>query len=390
MKKITTILFLASIIFLAIFIDRSLVANGVRGGLLQQPTIGNQIDNLPNHLKLKKDKSKILKSVAIENSNETFVKYSYVGDETVKEKDEISKNENAVIYKKTKVKDRLVGDVKIYIDNNFVQDDGKWHYIEYATTTQQAFDLQTVSLGKRIVKILISQVTATNINVGNGDGYVQYYPSTSWSVAHNASNGSAVTTIAEPLELTVAKLTGDNYNIIRNYVPVRTGGTVGSTDNVLAAALYIKEGYGTRYAGCTDAYGYMTVVETTSASSTALALSDYSQIGTTEAIDSGSRIAYADYALDGWNHFNFNSTGIGFIKKNGATSSCGTETGWTCLGLRAGHDNTNNVYCGVTGTYNTFGWHSSDATDSSERPYLMVTLSSPITNSLPQEMSIME
>ncbi|KKM62866.1 hypothetical protein LCGC14_1517300, partial [marine sediment metagenome] len=94
-----------------------------------------------------------------------------------------------------------------------------------------------------------------------------------------------------------------------------------------------------------DANAYIGVIETTQPSHTGLTTSDYNNVGATntpaEATDVGDRMDITDLVTSAFNAARFNSTGFAMIKVSGETSTCGTATsltGWTCLGLREGHD----------------------------------------------------
>ena len=113
----------------------------------------------------------------------------------------------------------------------------------------------------------------------------------------------------------------------------------------------------------------LALVETSQASSTALGTADYDTCGDaidnpTEGTDNEDRENNICGKADGvWVEFVMNTTGKGWIKKSGEASTCGTETGWTCLGLREGHDvtddpitesgNHNNVFAAIRSSEHT-------------------------------------
>jgi hypothetical protein len=119
-----------------------------------------------------------------------------------------------------------------------------------------------------------------------------------------------------------------------------------------------------------DGNDYLTVVRTTQATHTTLSTSDFTNIGTTEGIDSGQRKDLTSVSTNAYLSFTLNATGISWIAKSGQSSVCSATTGITCLGIREGHDNLNNQAANntITGTY----FSTSEVTGTSQDPYLSV------------------
>jgi len=143
------------------------------------------------------------------------------------------------------------------------------------------------------------------------------------------------------------------------------------TDKITAASLkFVTAGYTLED---DDEYAYLTVVNTSGTSSTSsIVLADYDKIGDssidpTEGVDTGDRIPYSDFEghepyVDSIT-FNLNSTGRGWI--NGA--------GITHLGIRGGHDCTDNAVTSGGDIENTAHLIFADYTGTANDPLLIVT-----------------
>ena len=98
-----------------------------------------------------------------------------------------------------------------------------------------------------------------------------------------------------------------------------------------------------------DGYDYIRVVQTDQPDHTALTTADFNNAGATTNPTPGSfDIDFSSLpSVAAWVGFDLTATtGVAWIKKSGQTSTCGTSTGltgWTCLGLREGHDVVNSA-----------------------------------------------
>ena len=278
-----------------------------------------------------------------------------------------------------------------YSRPTFVKDVDGWHYIEHATTTETAFNK------RREESFLASlfwrkayAVTAT-LYSGAGDGrasenVVAFQDGCSmvisWNNAHDfggdASDYTSTTVNAPYVYAEWSVEPGPdpdfcNTNIARAFVPIDTssipsGATISSaTFNVYVTAKEDTDN---------DAEAYITVVQTSQAAHNTLSNGDYDACGAvdnpTEGIDSGQRKDITSISTSAYLSFTLNSTGLGWIKKSGETSNCGSTAGITCLGMREGHDATDTRITAFTGA-NSITFYASEQTGTSNDPYLSVT-----------------
>lgn len=168
----------------------------------------------------------------------------------------------------------------------------------------------------------------------NGDGYNRKYDSTSWATTHSAStatdNGNTTTTA----KIGVSKY-NDGSNILiqlhRGFFPFDTSSLPDKCRIISAVfSVYITE------VGDVDNDGndFINIVQTTQASPTAIATSDYSKCGTESNPTEGStRVDLTGFSISQYMDFQLNASGLSWINK----------TGYTMIGLRSGHDITNNA-----------------------------------------------
>lgn len=180
--------------------------------------------NLPDSLKLKADKSKILSSKDIGGG---IIKYDYVSpnavvqDALAQAKDELIaeiKNSTSTI-ELTEVYDRPKEDVtkrtvnskqykialtedgreiwkaKVYGGSPFYKEDDGWYQVETATTTKVAFDSQMQpNVADRLKMFFGKKVYAAAVYSSTADGFVYRYGGSgeSWSSVQGAASGTAV------------------------------------------------------------------------------------------------------------------------------------------------------------------------------------------------------
>jgi len=161
------------------------------------------------------------------------------------------------------------------------------------------------------------------------DGLVSTYGTTSdWNTAHDLSAGDYVydnqTTL--PLGYFRSNLSSNNFGLYRWFVLFDTSG-IPDGDPIDSATLsFYAIGTHSLSAGGSSEPSVKTssIVQSSPASNTALVLGDFDQCGDVddpdEGIDSGDRFdPAADFTTSQYNDIDLNSTGIGWIAKDGIT-----------------------------------------------------------------------
>jgi hypothetical protein len=281
----------------------------------------------------------------------------------------------------------------------FAQDvDGSWRYLEYATTTQQAFRNRSQTLFERIAESLVRTVYADSVSPfsGAGDGYVNNTnaqdtgglggaPTCDWAAMRTATIGGGVDYTSTDIsiyssgqyEYTPLVSGTCEYSISRGFLPFDTS-SVPSGATISAATLNI-------YAFIpllddNDGNDYITVSTSTQGTHTSLSTADYDTAGPilmntgSEVIDSGEREDITLISTVAYTPFTLNANGIAAIKKSGQASTCSATAGITCLALREGHDAADNAI--NTNTFLLYSGvyiYSSERTGTSQDPYLTVT-----------------
>lgn len=324
------------------------------------------------------------------------VRYTYLGDQLpdtlVPEEVVGMRTETSYSRLVTLDDDTATVETISYPQQTFAQDlYGVWFYAEYATTTIEAFEersaLYQVRRGlARIFLPVVYAVTDTFFATA-GDGQVRYggsFDTEDFTTVRNAATGTS----ASPTATTAVSLVQCAYSdpcgfpepceqfayaISRTFFPFNTG-TILANAVISSASLNV---YVT--AKSTSLGGTHTVVQTTQPSNSTLGTADYDLVGSTEAIDSGERKNVTSVSTGAYTVFNLNSTGIGFIKRSGESSACGATAGYTCLGVRNYTNdfaNSGPVCFGSTDT-NSLTFSTSEATGTSQDPYLSVTYTVP-------------
>ncbi|MCL9972058.1 MAG: hypothetical protein NBV63_01450 [Candidatus Pacebacteria bacterium] len=277
----------------------------------------------------------------------------------------------------------------------FAQDvDGSWRYLEYATTTQEAFRNRSQTLFERIAESLVRTAYADSVSpfsgAGDGDVYNQDIqdtggfgvPSCDWGTVRSASDGVSVDSTGlgfsvftqAQYEYTPFNSGTCEYTIVRGFVPFNTSSIPdGATISAASLSVYIY----LKVDSDNDGLDYITVSTSTQATHTTLDLADYDAFGS-EVIDSGERKDITAITISAYTVFNLNANGTTAIKKSGQASSCSATTGITCLAMREGHDVANSPHDANTFVENTGVYmYSSERTGTSEDPYLTVTYTVP-------------
>ena len=276
---------------------------------------------------------------------------------------------------------------KFYSGQAFAKDGEDWKYVETATTTPQAFAAQTkLTILDKAKEFFGQKVLAEIFYAGGGDGYILKNDAYTWDATHDATSGVYVYYNIPGLEdLTIASgiLSGSQYLMERAFVPINTA-SLPSNAEIASASLKVLF-----YCGfaCSnddnDGDDFVTIVQTSQDSNTELVTGDYDQCGSindpAEGIDATERKDITDLIAGGngvYITFNLNTTGRSWIKKNGESSTCGSAsglTGWTCLGLREGHDVLDHPIIVSPKDQNNSTFKSSETSGTSQDPYLEIT-----------------
>lgn len=214
-----------------------------------------------------------------------------------------------------------------------------------------------------------TDATATYYS-GAGDGYVAYDDNggvgVSWATAHDATDGNVADYTGTQTRVVTGDTLGVNtYYIRRSFFPIDTSG-LGDSDVITAATLnlYVNA---VPNNGDNDGNDFLTVVQTSQASTSSLTTADYDQAGSvsnpTEGVDTGQRKDISSITNGSTVTFTLNSTGMGWIDK----------TGVSMFGVREGHDVLNDAYAGADNTFNQVRFATSETTGTSQDPYLSVT-----------------
>ncbi len=263
----------------------------------------------------------------------------------------------------------------------FYKQGSEWYYREFGRTDKKTFDAARKT--NPVSSLFLPRIAyAANFFSGAGDGFV-LDSSTVFSTANGDASGSGgadstgASASATVGLMCVGKGCSNTYNINRAFIPFDTS-TIPASAAILSASvnLYITSVVDQD----NDGVDYITIVQTSQANSGTLAASDYSLCGAasspTEGIANAQRKdETSDITASAYLSFTLNATGIGWIKKSGQTSNCGSTAGYTCLGVREGHDTTVTAPTTVNGSGNGISYSTSEASGTSQDPYLTVNYS---------------
>ena len=198
-----------------------------------------------------------------------------------------------------------------------------------------------------------------------GDGYI-YSSNPSWDAAHDATAGIASNYTALAATTGIIK-SSKLYYIYRTFLPFDTSSIpddAAITSASLNVYVYAKKN------DDNDGDDFITLVQTSQASTTILAKEDFDQTGAinnpTEGVNSNERKDITNIAVGKYLAFNLNSTGLGWISAIGATR----------LGLREGHDVIDSAFTSSSSTtiqYNFLTIRTSEYSGTVQDPYLTVT-----------------
>lgn len=279
-----------------------------------------------------------------------------------------------------------------YPQKTFAQDAfGNWFYAEHATTTRDIFLKQSalrtlvhvaqsavVAVAYAVTDTIFSNTTGDGQITGTGTGIQELSLSQclaeAWADARTQTTGTVSSGSTSMIAGGTISSPSPNCNatIYRIFVPFDTS-AIPSSATISSASLNV---YVTgKVNSDNDGTDYITVVRTSQATHTALATTDFDNITTTEGVDAAQRKDITSISTSAYLVFTLNSTGLGWIAKNGVSSNCSATAGISCFGLREGHDNTATALADET--TNTLTVSSTDTSGTSQDPYLSVTYTVP-------------
>lgn len=263
-------------------------------------------------------------------------------------------------------------ETRFYSQPAYAQDvDGSWRYLEYATTTEQAFRNRDLTLWKALTELVVRTAYADSISPFStaGDGHTGHSEIiATWGVCTGGAGNISDDTSTSGQIHGYRTTTGEGLcEIFRFFMPFNTG-SIPSNSTISAATLNVYAV--TKSIGDDDGIDYVTVTISDQASTATLGDTDYPNVGS-EAIDSGSRIDISSNLTTGaYNSFSLNSTGLSNISAAGE-SGCASTNGWTCFALREGHDFAGSAM--GNGLTNDATFRTSEQSGTSQDPYLEVT-----------------
>lgn len=262
-------------------------------------------------------------------------------------------------------------DAVFYSQPAFAQDErGVWHRLEYATTTETAWRDRPVSLYQRIAEVFIRTAYADTISPFSeaGDGYVQGIQGT---------GGTSVDSTATTMQVySLCNTDPEGFAGVNRsrqvFVPF-------ITSSIPSGATITSGTFNYYVTSASDNYGIgaLDLVQTSQATHTTLATSDYDATGASLASDAQPLIT-GSITTSAYNSMTLNATGRGYVKRSGEASACSGTAGITCLGLEEDRDFSNNpLFCdgGTPSTSYTMQvtMSTSENTGTSQDPYLSIT-----------------
>jgi hypothetical protein len=355
--------------------------------VMQQQAKTDAIGRLPNELKLKANEIDILQAREADDvrcddkANCTKVgrmkSYAYISTTTVPQetlptvsmkldkkidrpKEDMDKRtSNAQFFKVGEDKGNDVMVAKFYSGDTFVKKDNEWRVIEYATTTPEAFDLQT-SVGTQLI-LEMKRVYADTFTSGAGDGDVTN-SGTNYTTVRDAGTGNGANYTGVTLEGGDARRDATNFYFSRNFLPFNTA-AIGSGKTMVSGTIDLKIFTRNDF----DAHGtsQYALVSNTSASDTTLSTADFDAVGSTELATrlTGIKNTNSSYVS---RTFTLNASGLANINGSGYSKFAVREGNWDLDG--------NNIMDTSTQPYSYI--HMSENTTAENRPLLTVTYTS--------------
>ena len=329
---------------------------------------------------LKADKGDIIYS----QENNNTIKYLYKSNKEVRQtthkgiKEDMNKRtKNAQFFKKETRNGKEVWEGRFYTGQPFYKDGNKWYQTEFATTTKEIFDKEMkVSLWDRLFK-QSSAASGDPIYSGAGDGTTTYSGSFDWDTLHDASAGSAFDYTSGYLYYAGTRNYTTGGYITRGFFPIDTSAI--SADSIITNATFSIRA-GDKYNTDNDGDDWLNIVQTDQPDQTALTVNDFNNCGATNNPTEGAtRIDIGSINTSGYNIWTL--TELTWVKKSGEASNCGATAGWTCLGLREGHDCIDSPI--AVNTINSVKFYYSEQADVDYDPYITITYTAGASPSTP-------
>jgi len=204
----------------------------------------------------------------------------------------------------------------------------------------------------------------------SGDGHIYSGLSESWNTVHDAATGDTTETTTVTVYVYSKYNTNFDYSIYRGFLPFDTS-SIPDDDTITDAALsvYVVLRGSPSSNGSRD----MGIVQTTNASTSSLATSEYDLCGSVDAATEGAtRLVILSMTLNAYNTFTLNETGLGWINK----------TGYTKLGMRDAWDLDDLAPTTASFGENGIRFRSSNQTGTDKDPKLVITHTS-VTSFIP-------
>ncbi len=260
---------------------------------------------------------------------------------------------------------------------SFTQDGDSWRYIESATTTKAALDAKR--RGNPLASFFWKKAYAASVAPfsGSGDGYtahaesgdaenvVTFFDCQSNSGVFSSPIASASSTTFKVFSVLFGALSARSCEADRPFIPFNTS-TIPSSASISAASLSLYVTAKTN--GVNDGSDTANLIQTHQVSSGTLSDSDHD---TTIETGGSTPLDITSVTTSAYNVWTLNATGLSWIKKSGQAATCGTVAGYTCLGIREGHDLSGSMTVNASGNSLTFS--SSETTGTSQDPFLSVT-----------------
>ncbi|MFA6422493.1 MAG: hypothetical protein WCV92_03785 [Candidatus Buchananbacteria bacterium] len=356
-----------------------------------------QIEGLNNSEILKTSKENIIDYQIIDSNDsqqdnpiltENIVKYRYTSNKEVPiqtynglKEDLTKRTANSITFLEsvTPISDKLQKEkyVSQFFSGQTWQKSGdKWYRVETATTSKTAFLNQTkLTTLDHVKEFFGRKALADTFYSGAGDGYTNMGGG-SWVNAHDSSISGNVYATNTSINLQVGYLCFMEscvYSVARSFLPLDTS-AIPSNASIISSTLSI---YVTNtFNQDNDGLDYINIVQTNQPDSTTLTTSDHNNCGvTTTPVTGATAIDITGILTSSYATFTLNDTGLGWIKKSGQTSYCGSIVGVTCLGLREGHDMENNKIDAINSVTISTSEETAGADGIDQDPKLIVTYS---------------
>ena len=230
--------------------------------------------------------------------------------------------------------------------------------------------MKNIHTGERIIRGKIGNTTSTFYPDGNPesttvDGSIEIVNLTSsgFTATRSATNGTHLNDVNT---LSQVNRSGSPYTYYRgsNYIEMGRSywlfntASIPDTDDISSVVLSLWAF--AKSDGINDANSFISITTSSPASNTALALGDYSQIGSTRQHETSEDKDITGITTGAYVSWTFNSTGIGNVSKTGITK----------LGGREGHDMDNVAPTG--GADSSVNFYMADQTGTTQDPKLVV------------------